>query len=289
MANLRSLKSHLQSVKKTRQITRAMKMVAAVKLRHAQEDILGARPYAYKIDELIANVALRSSRGLHPLLEKRKLNCRALVIVTADRGVCGGFNMNIIRKAKEFLESTISAEPIRLILVGKKGRDYFKREGKYKIVGDYVNFWDDLEYKHSRVIIQKIIDLYTYNRLDRVDILYNEFKSALQQEVITEQVLPIEPPEITDKSKIIVDYLYEPSPDEVLETLLPKHLNIQMWRILLESLASEFGARMTAMDSATNNADSVIDNLKLLRNRLRQSIITREISEITGATEALRG
>ena len=289
MANLRSLKSHLHSVKKTRQITRAMKMVAAVKLRHAQEDILGARPYAYKIDELIANVALRSSRGLHPLLEKRKLNCRALVIVTADRGLCGGFNMNIIRKAKEFLESTISAEPIRLILVGKKGRDYFKREGKYKIVGDYVNFWDDLEYKHSRVIIQKIIDLYTYNRLDRVDILYNEFKSALQQEVITEQVLPIEPPEITDKSKIIVDYLYEPSPDEVLETLLPKHLNIQMWRILLESLASEFGARMTAMDSATNNADSVIDNLKLLRNRLRQSIITREISEITGATEALRG
>jgi F-type H+-transporting ATPase subunit gamma len=267
------------------QITKAMKMVAAAKLRRAQENIVAARPYAHKIDEMLSHLAAKVDRSKHPLMLERPANKVCIVVVTADRGFCGAFNNSLIRFTSNRLNQLTHSD-ISLITVGRKGRDFFKKHGS-KITGEHVNFFNELKFHHALMISGDIIQQYASGNLDRVEIIYNEFKSAIQQKIVNEQFLPIRA-KIDPEEKTQIDYLYEPSQEVILETLLPRHLNIQMWRVLLESYAAEQGARMTAMDAATENAKEIISGLKLSYNRSRQAAITKELAEIVGGAEALK-
>jgi len=273
LATLREIRRRINSVKSTQQITKAMKMVAAAKLRRAQDNIVKARPYAYKLGEVLADIADRVDRSKHPLLAEREPRNQAVIIVTADRGLCGSFNTNITKKAEEVLT------------LGSKGRNYFKKR-EYNITAEYINFFNELNFSHAEDIGTKIISHYKEKKLDKVVLIYNEFKSAVQQNVITEELLPLKPTQ-TKTEKPVFDFIYEPDPDSVLEKIIPLHINIQIWRVLLESYAAEQGARMTAMENATDNAEELIDYLTLDYNRTRQSAITKEITEIVGGAEAL--
>ena len=263
-------------------------MVAAAKLRRAQENIVRARPYAYKLREVLKRVSEKVDPNLHPLLRIRSPEKVAYVVVTADRGLCAGFNNNIISAAENRIRQE-GYEKSSLICVGRKGYDYWKRSGP-PILDRYISLFNNLEYAHAQQITDKVIDLYIREKFDRVLFIYNEFKSAIQQTVITEQLLPMQ----TEKSDNDndtggqIDYLFEPGPLRILDTIIPLNVGIQIWRILLESSASEQGARMTAMESATTNAEEMIDSLTLYYNRIRQAAITREISEIVGGAEALQ-
>lgn len=287
MATLRDIRRRISSVRSTQQITKAMKMVAAAKLRKAQARLISARPYAYRLGQLLSHVAAKEDRSLHPLLAVREPNRICYVVVTADRGLCGSFNANIIRMAKAEIDAHNSLEKTTLVTVGRKGFEHFSRRG-FELIERYINLFDQLEFKHAVNISSLIQNLYQSKELDRVFVVYNEFKSAAVQRVIVEQLLPIEPqlPEF-DKYQP-VDYLHEPSAGKILDEVCPKNLNIQMWRILLESYAAEQGARMVAMDAATDNAQEMIYDLTLYYNKVRQSTITKEISEIVGGAEALR-
>ena len=285
MATLREIKQRITGIQKTQQITRALKMVAAVKFRRAQQSILQARPYADRLNEIMGNVVYDVDRSLHPLLAVREPDRIAYVIFTADQGLCGSFNHNIIRKA----EAEFSAHPdkiIDIIVIGKKGHDYFiKRE--HNIIGSYLKFYKDLQFKKATDIAKIIMDLYIEEKYDRIYLIYNEFKSAMRQDVTVEQLLPIIPIE-PDKKSRSVDFIYEPDPIKILDTLCPRHINIKVWRILLESYASEMGARMTAMEYATENANNLINELTMKYNKARQEKITGEILEIVSGSEALR-
>jgi F-type H+-transporting ATPase subunit gamma len=289
MATLQQIKRRITSVKGTQKITKAMKMVAAAKLRRAQENIIKARPYAYKLREVQSEIAARVTLDMHPLLQKRSPKKVAYVVVTADRGLCGGFNTNIVNRAKSFIKEG-DYEDYNLICVGRKGHDHF-RSRNHPILEKYTMFFNELEYAHAQQITDRIIDLYVSGHFDRVILIYNEFKSAIQQNVITEQLLPVEPPapdsEETE-NEIRTDYLFEPEPVKILDTLLPLHIGIQIWRVLLESSAAEHGARMTAMESATTNAQDMIEKLTLYYNSVRQAAITKELLEIVGGAEALK-
>ncbi len=284
MATLREIKRRISSVKQTQKITKAMKMVSAAKLRKAQENIIKARPYAYKLNQVLANIASKVDRSMHPLLDERKPEKIAYIVVTGDKGLCGSFNSNIIRKTKEIIADNDN-DNYQLICVGRKCHDHFQRL-EYPILDHYTQFFNNLEYAHAQVITDKIIELYIENDLDRIVLIYNEFKSAIQQKVVVEQILPVQAAEA--ETKVVVDYIFEPEPVRILDTILPLHIGVQVWRILLESSASEQGARMTAMESATNSADDMIQNLTLHYNRVRQANITSEISEIVGGAEALK-
>ncbi|MFQ6112702.1 MAG: ATP synthase F1 subunit gamma, partial [bacterium] len=256
MATLRDIRRRITSVRSTEQITKAMKMVAAAKLRKAQERLVSARPYAYRLGQLLSHVAAKEDRSLHPLLAVREPSRLCYVIVTADRGLCGSFNTNITRRARSEIDSQDSVERVTLVTVGRKGFDHFSRRG-YDILERYVNFFDQLEFKHAVNISSLIQRLYQSRELDRLFVVYNEFKSAAVQRVTVEQLLPIEP-ELPKFDKYEpVDYLYEPSAGKILDEICPKNLNIQIWRILLESYAAEQGARMVAMDAATDNAEEM--------------------------------
>ena len=262
-----------------------MKMVAAAKLRRAQENIEKARPYAQKLGAVLGQLASSVDRESHPLLAVRPVQKIGLVVVTADRGLCGGFNTNIIRKATAVMKTYGDLE-YGAIAVGRKGRDQLRRQ-EVSFYGEYINIFRTLEFYHAQQIAGQIMQKYLEKSFDRVDIIYNEFKSAVQQNVIVSQLLPIE--EIGNQGeKSGIDYLFEPDGQEVIDSLLPLHLNIQLWRILLESNAAEQGARMTAMESATDNAQEMIEQLTLLYNRTRQMNITKEITEIVGGAEALK-
>lgn len=285
MATLRTIKRRITSIKSTQQVTRAMRMVAAAKLQKAQDKIERARPYAFKLRQVLGQIASTVDRSLHPLLAVRPVEKVGLVVVTSDRGLCGGFNANIVRKSISVIDEYGSMES-GVIAVGRKGRDQMRRHDK-KIYSEYINIFRELEFANAQQIAGEIIRMYLERELDKVEIIYNEFKSAVQQNVIVEQFLPIAGID-TGESKSHVEYLYEPERGQLLDTLLPRHLNIQMWRILLESNAAEQGARMTAMENATDNADEMIHKLTLLYNRTRQQNITREITEIVGGAEALK-
>jgi F-type H+-transporting ATPase subunit gamma len=296
MPTLRDIRRRITSVKSTQQITRAMKLVAAAKLRRAQERILEARPYSHKMQEVLADLALRSPRGLHPLLAThagdgveaggRKL----LVVVSSDRGLCGAFNSNIIRRSLEVLRAS-QGDPeatVTLIVVGRKVRDFYRRRGGYAVRSEYVHFFDRLAYSHAAQIGQDLIRAYVEAEADEVHLVYNEFKSAASQRVVVEQLLPIQPAPVSGEGEV-TEFLFEPSPAAVLEHLLPKHIEVQVYRALMESLASEYGARMTAMENATRNAAELIDVLTIQFNKARQERITKELLEIVGGAEALRG
>jgi F-type H+-transporting ATPase subunit gamma len=284
MPSLIDLRRRIRSVKNTQQITKAMKMVSAAKLRRAQERALAARPYANILQQMLANVAEAASQSDgadHPLLAVRPEKRILVIVITADGGLAGGFNANLIRLAQRFVDEHRDAE-LTFELIGKKGRDYFRRRGA-KIHGDHVDFSRSVQYDRAEAIAEAIIDMFSKAEIDAVYLFGNEFKSVMAANLTSLRLLPIEVP----KSASPVDYIYEQKPEELLGSLLPRYVKVQIFRALLESVAAEHAARMTAMDAATSNASDVIDRLTLYMNRVRQASITREIIEIVSGAAAL--
>ena len=302
MPSLRDIKRRIGSVRNTQKITRAMKMVAAAKLRRAQEAIVRTRPYAYEMRGLINSAALRADEDAHPLLRPGGGGKVGIVVVTADRGLCGGFNTNVVQHALSVMAEQFAGREIELTVVGRKGLEVLRRR-KTPIRAHFVEVYEGSIWRAASEIIRDIVDDYKQGGTDEVYFLYNEFKSAVQQSVTLERLLPLEPGEAPVRPEEIpveegaaseavqaatpLDYLYEPGQEGVLEELLIKHMDVQMHRVLCESAASEHGARMTAMDAATRNAGEVIDRLTLQYNRARQDAITKELIEVVSGAEAL--
>jgi len=285
MSTLRDIKRRISSVQNTEQITKAMKMVAASRLRRAQEAILASRPYAHKMLEVLSSLALRTNPQAHPLLHTREPEKVDLVVVTSDRGLCGAFNSNIIRRAERFMREHPDWE-ITLHLVGRKANDYFKRRD-VNIRKVSLNILSDVSFPHAIAVGEDVVENYLSGEIDQVYMVYNEFKSAIQQKVIVEQLLPIKPMDISE-DYYPVEYAFEPSEDVLLAELLPRHINVQVYRVFLESVASEHGARMTAMEAASKNAGEMIDKLTLVYNRTRQAAITTELIEVVSGKEAMK-
>ncbi len=285
MANTRELRRRIKSVTNTKQLTRAMKMVSAAKLRRAQERVLSARPYAHRMKQVLASVASRAGVDAHPLLAVPDGKKIELVVVTSDKGLCGGFNTNMIKRATRFLEEhSGESEELTLHCIGKKGRDYFRKR-QYSVRQESVDVFRNVNYDLAAGMARELMDRFIDKDLDAIYVVYNEFKSAIAQTVVVERLLPLERSEVQGMGAS-QDYLYEPAAAELFAKLLPRHVEIQMFRILLESSAAEHGARMAAMDSATRNAEEMIDDLTLYLNRVRQAGITREIIEVISGASA---
>ena len=287
MAGSRDILRRIRSVKNTQQITKAMKAVSASKLKKAQAAMLAARPYANMLVSVLGNLAARAPREYHPLLAHRGCRRIEFLVITSDRGLCGAFNTNIMKRAVAlYHEKKTDGCDLTLNVVGRKGKDYLLRRD-YSIRKDWTGISGHLNYSHAATIASEIIENYINAEVDEVYVIYNEFKTALSQTVIAEKILPIEPPK-TDVEITSGDYIYEPGPEAVLDRLLPKHVEFQVYRALRESEASELGARMTAMDAASNNAKEMIGKLTLKYNKARQAAITKELMEIIGGAEALK-
>jgi F-type H+-transporting ATPase subunit gamma len=284
VATLRDIRRRIGSVQNTKQITRAMKVVAASRLRRSQERIFNARPYANQMMALLESLAARLEQQEHPLLARRAERKILLVVVTADRGLCGAFNANLLRTSQSYIRER-GAEKVSLVTVGRKGRDFFRKR-PVKITAEYINIFRQLEFSHAKELADKIMELYTSETVDAVDFAYNEFKSMMVQNVKVERYLPIEP-RVSSEGEYHAEYIYEQPQAEILKTLLPRYVEVQVFRALLESQAAEYAARMTAMDSATNNAEDLIETLRLKLNRLRQAGITKEIIEVVSGAQAL--
>lgn len=289
MPSLKDIKKRISSVKNTQQITKAMKMVAAAKLRRAQDAAFAARPYAEKLQSVLSNLAQREEADAHPLLSERGTGRALLVLMTADRGLCGGFNANVSKEAERFIRANEQGfDDIDLMIIGRKGRDFLKNRVGDKIVKVHENITADATYKTAQLIGQEVVEAYTEEKYDAVFVLYNAFQSAIVQNVTLEQVLPIQPKEAETAEADSIDYLYEPDKSGVLSQILPKMVEVQFFRGLLESNASEQGARMSAMDSASRNASEMIDKLTLQYNRARQAAITTELMEIISGAESIK-
>jgi F-type H+-transporting ATPase subunit gamma len=283
MATLLDIRRRIRSVKSTQQITRAMKMVAAARLRRAQDSIFKARPYANQMLTLLESLAARTEQRAHPLLAERPIEKVLLVLITADRGLCGAFNANLIRAAQDFVEERGGKE-VSIIAVGRKGRDAFRKR-PLEMASEHINLFGHLEFSQAQQVAKEIIDLYTQQKVDAVDFLYNEFKSIMTQRVRVERYLPVKPVQPA-AGEVLIDYIYEQPAAEILNALLPRYVEIEVYRALLESRAAELAAQMTAMDAATNNASELIDSLTLHMNRVRQAAITREIIEVVSGAAA---
>jgi F-type H+-transporting ATPase subunit gamma len=283
--SLIDIRRRVRSVRNTQQITKAMKMVSAAKLRRAQDRALAARPYATMLQQMLANVAEAASQspdaGAHPLLAVRPEERVLVVVVTADRGLAGGFNANLLKLAQRFVNGNRDKE-LTFELVGRKGRDYFRKRGA-TIAGEYIGWMRTLSLADAERIGGAIIDRFSKGEVDAVYLFVNEFKSVMTPILTERRVLPIEVP----KTQATADYIYEQKPEELLGSLLPRYIKVQIYRALLESVAAEHAARMTAMDAASSNASEVIDKLTLYMNRVRQASITREIIEIVSGAAAL--
>jgi F-type H+-transporting ATPase subunit gamma len=277
------IRRRIRSVKNTQQITRAMKMVAAAKLRRAQERMFAARPYAAALREVLASVAMRVDISKHPLLQEREREEKVLLlIVTADRGLCGAFNTNILRAAQNVMLEK-GWRDVHLLPIGRKANDFFKR--RPIPIRRQATQVQALSLETAREIAQALIEDFTGGEFDAVYVLYNEFKSIIAQRVTLDRLLPLERA-WSDVQAPAIEYLYQPGPEQILNDLLPKHIEFQLYRVLLESAAAEQGARMTAMESATKNASEMIDHLTLTYNRIRQAAITKEIIEIVSGAAA---
>ncbi len=291
MATLREIRGRIVGVKKTQKITKAMKMVAAAKFRRAQRNVVQARPYAAKMKQLLNHLYTNPEASAHPFIQPRNVNAVALVIVTSDRGFCGAFNSNLVKTAERLINANYKTlheqGKVRLFCIGKKGADYFSKRG-HSIAGKYIGVYSNLVFGEAQKVAREVIDGYTKGEFDRVDIVSNVFKSAAQQTTVTEQFLPIPGDAFDGDGADSVDYIYEPSDIAIIDALIPKHLNFQLWRLLLESNAAEEGARMTAMENATTNANELIRYLQLSYNKARQAAITSELLEIVGGAEALK-
>lgn len=267
-----------------------MKMVAAAKLRRATESILNARPYSKKISTLLSHLVTEEDRSLNPLFFQREVKNVAIVVVTADRGLCGAFNTNIIKEAIRYIEEEVnnSNKNYSLYCLGKKGSDYFSKRN-YNIGHTFPGIFSQLNYAVAQNLVNELIAKYSDGTIDKVILIFNEFKSIIQQKIVVEQFLPIEAPEKEKSDKYETEnYILEPDQKSIFNYLMPKHLKAQMWRVLLESNASEFAARMTAMDNATTNAKELIRTLSLTYNSKRQAAITTEILEIVSGANALK-
>lgn len=289
MATLREIRLRIKGVQNTQQITKAMKMVAAARLRRAQENVINARPYAAKIAQMLGSLITEDDRLNNPFILKREVKNVLVVVVTADRGLCGAFNTNIIREANKYVTDLREKENLNVSVynVGKKGYDFFSRR-ESKIYDSKLGLFSGLKYEFALEITNKIVSSYLSGEFDKVVIVYNSFRSIISQKVMVEEFLPIP---ITEKSKgeSIPDFIYEPDQKSIFNYILPKHLKAQFWKILLDSNAAELGARMTAMDNATSNAKELIRTLKITYNKARQASITKEILEIVSGANALRG
>jgi F-type H+-transporting ATPase subunit gamma len=288
MATLRDIQRRIRSVQSTQKITRAMKLVAAAKLRRAQERIIAARPYAQKMSELLGHLVTGTDADAHPLLEQREGPRRQIVIITADKGLAGAFNSNILRKSVELLR-TASAADVTLVVVGRKARDFYRRRRQWTIKKDMIGFWDRLAYGHAAELADFFIEQYQAGEVDEVHLIYNEFRSVAVQRPIQAQLLPIPRTEGAGETAAApADYIYEPSPEAILNDLLPRHVRTQVYRALMESVAGEYGARMTAMEAASKNAKDMISILTIHYNKARQEKITKELLDIVGGAEALK-
>jgi len=291
--SLRDIRKRITSVRSTQQITKAMKMVATAKLRRAQEHILAARPYAAKMLEVLSSLAARTSPDAHPLLRRREAKRVEVLVFTSDRGLCGAFNMNLIQRAEKFLqEEKARTEELALSFIGRKGRDYFRKRN-VAMRREYVNLFGKVDFLLAARIGEDLVQSYTVEQVDAIYLLYSEFRSAIQQRIVLEKILPVTPIKPGEgqempKGPTAVEYIYEPSEVEILGKILPMYVEVQIYRALLESVASEFGARMTAMDNATNNARDMIEKLTLVYNKARQASITKELIEIVSGAEALK-
>jgi F-type H+-transporting ATPase subunit gamma len=289
MATLRDIQRRIRSVQSTQKITRAMKLVAASKLRRAQERIISARPYATRMAELLSNlVSGQGSEGAaHPLLEQREGPRRQIVIITADKGLAGAFNSNIIRRSLEFVRSSNTTE-VTLVVVGRKARDFYRRR-QWTVKRDMIGFWDKLAYSHAQELADYFMSQYLDGEVDEVHLIYNEFRSVAVQRPVRVQLLPIPKSAAPAAAgEAAGDYIYEPSPEAILGDLLPRHVRMQVYRALMESLAGEYGARMTAMEAATKAAKDMINILSIQYNKARQEKITKELLDIVGGAEALK-
>jgi len=283
MATLIDLRRRIRSVKNTQQITKAMKMVSASKLRRAQERMFASRPYAKKMLDVLTSLACRANPDEHPLLKVRGVEKVELMVVTADKGLAGAFNANLIKAALNFLDEK-KDHALSLHLVGRKGYDYFRKR-KYTISEKYINIFSKVEYSQAQDIAKKTIRAYQDGNLDAIYMIYNEFKSAIAQRIVLRRLLPLERlPEPTVEQTL--DYIYEPDPATIFDRLLPKYLEVEIYQALLESSAAEHAARMAAMDSATKNAKEMIETLTLTMNKIRQAAITKEIIEVVSGAEA---
>jgi F-type H+-transporting ATPase subunit gamma len=300
MPSLIDLRRRIRAVKNTQQITKAMKMVAASKLRRAQERIMNARPYAVQMQRVLGSVASRVDPSIHPLLTAREPGPESktlVIIITGDKGLAGSFNTNVIKAAGAFVIE--SPQSCTLGLVGRKGRDFFGRRG-FTVLFEQIGIFQTLRFEDAKTIAQAAVDAFLSETVDRVVLVYNEFRSVMTQRVVVDQLLPIARAEVdaaagTSVAPIVpggdpraqIDYLYEPSPQEIFNQLLPRYVEVQVYRALLESNAAFFAAQMTAMDTATKNSAEMIENLTLYMNKVRQAAITREIIEVVSGAEAL--
>ena len=299
MPSLIDLRRRVRAVKNTQQITKAMKMVAASKLRRSQERIMNARPYAVQMQRVLGSVAARVDPSIHPLLTSREPRPDAktlLIVVTGDKGLCGSFNTNVIKAGGAYLVE--HAGHCTLGLVGRKGRDFFGRRG-FEVMFERIGLFQKLTYEEAQTIAQTAIDAFLSGQVDRVMLVYNEFRSVMTQRVVVDQLLPIARADVEATGSAVapivegadpraqIDYLYEPTPIEIFNQLLPRYVEVQIYRALLESNAAFFAAQMTAMDTASKNAAEMIGSLTLYMNKVRQAAITREIIEVVSGAEAL--
>lgn len=287
MATLRDIKRRIIAVKNTQQITKAMKMVAAARLRRAQENIINARPYSKKISEVLGNLLSLQKDYKDALSENRELKNVSIVAITSDRGLCGAFNMNVIREVESLIFNNYKNINISLFCIGKKGFDYFSRK-KLNIENSHVGIFSGLKFEFASRIVSELTEKFLSKQTDRVILVFNEFKSVIQQKVVIKQFLPVEIEIQSAYEKFSVDYIFEPNKTEIIKTIFPKYLKASMWTALLNSYAAELGARMTAMDMATENAKELIRSLNLTYNKKRQASITSEILEIVGGANALK-
>jgi len=283
VASLKDIRDRIKSVKSIQKVTSAMKMVAAAKVRRAQEKMEQARPYTFALEEVIHHLLPDIDRDMLDLLEVRDIKRKAYVVVSADRGLAGAFNTNIIKIAEQEIDQ-FGKENVDLFCIGKKSRDYFKRRD-YNIIESHIDFWNELDYDNAMMIGRSIIDHFISGKVDEIHVIYNYFLNLAHQEIKSEVLLPL----VYDKQdKEIKDRLYEPSKEKLVSSLVPRHLNIQIWKYLLESYASEQAARMMAMENATTNAKDMIKSLTLEFNKARQAAITTEMLEIVSGAEALK-
>jgi F-type H+-transporting ATPase subunit gamma len=284
MAKTHDLKRRIRSIKNTMQVTKAMKMVSAARLRRAQERILAARPFAVTTAKVLSSLAARANPELHPLLVQRDIKRVELVLVTSDRGLCGSFNANAIKAAAAFLLQH-RPDTLNVMTVGRRGRDFVRRRN-FKITAEWLDIFRNLEFSTAQLIANDLIERYTSGEIDAVYIAYNEFKNVVSQRPVIEQILPIPRAELVAEGQG-EDYIYEPDPESLFEAILPGYVRMQVWRALLESAAAEHAARMTAMDSATKNAKELTEALTLHMNRVRQASITTAIIEVVSGAAAL--
>jgi F-type H+-transporting ATPase subunit gamma len=293
---LRTIKRRITGVKNTQKITKAMKMVAASKLRRAQNSLVATRPYARAMNDLFRHLVTKIDPSVHPLLQTRDVKRVLVLVVSGDRGMCGAFNSNIVKATVEFINTRYpelreEQHGIRLLTIGKKISDFCSKRG-YNVYSRYDGIFGNLALGCARAIMKELISGYMQREFDKVEIIYNEFKSVIRQQIVIEQLLPILPENIQRtkdlRSHAQVDYIYEPTVGEIIAALLPRHLDFQLWRILLESSTAEEGARMTAMNNATENAKELIRDLTLSYNKARQAAITKELLEIVSGAEALK-